>query len=310
MSSVKKKLEYERSMADLTAIEKLISNVDKNDALARLGLESRLNELKGKVARLAEFAGSELASAAIYFGGKPVISNKGIESNFASEIIEIFQDLVSKVMAETLGPLGSRGKVPKKELSKLHITDITRGSFGFVFEELDEQSYLFDTGLKSSVDTSLELIEAFVDADDEELQELLKSCDQRVVDSIESFFQVLDDNEARVRLVNEKLDKSIYEPQIKLGLSRASSISYEEGQKELVGKLTGAMSYEHSFEMLIDDNTVKGKISRGISAQEIEKWAKTLLGKEVSVHVHFKEIRRNNELRGLAYILNSLSGAP
>lgn len=310
MSSVQKKLEFQRSIADLSAIEKLLENVEKDDVLGRIGLEARLNELKSKISELAKYAKSELASAAIYFAGKPVVSNKGIESSFASEAIDNFQDIVSKVMAEKFGPLGSRGKVKKKDLSRLHITDIKRGSFGFIFEELNEQSSLFDSYLKSSVDSSIELIEAFASEDDENLQELLEDCDQRVVNSIVSFFKVLDDNEARVRLVNENLDTSILEKDIKLGLDRASSINYKEGQTTLRGKLIGALSVGHSFEILLeDDTTVKGKISRGITAQEIESWAKTLFGKTVSVDTHFKEIRKNNEIEGVAYILNSLSNA-
>ena len=70
-----------------------------------------------------------------------------------------FQDLVSKRLA-TLesGPLASRGPVPLREKAQLMITDVARGSFGFVLEEEPSSDALTNTPLQIVVEEMSELI--------------------------------------------------------------------------------------------------------------------------------------------------------
>src|SRR6516165_2720006 len=129
MSSLRK-LERDFAHADIAAVSSLLGQLSEEDVMVRFGLEARLQELRKTLADLEAVKDEPTASAALFFGGQPVIGSKGIESEFAGAAVTKFQDLVAKVLAQQAGGLGLRGIVPNKGASTLHITNIVRGSFG------------------------------------------------------------------------------------------------------------------------------------------------------------------------------------
>src|SRR5258708_3399307 len=88
--------------ADLARLEGLIAKMTSADFLTRMGLESRRDELQQTLASM-EVTDQPLASATLFFGGKPVVGNRGIESGFGADAISKFQDIVSKVSAAKQG---------------------------------------------------------------------------------------------------------------------------------------------------------------------------------------------------------------
>jgi hypothetical protein len=66
--------------------------------MMRLSLESRRNELIAVIEGYTPHE-EQAASAALFFGGRPVAGNRGIESEIGGLAVTKFQDLVAKLMA-------------------------------------------------------------------------------------------------------------------------------------------------------------------------------------------------------------------
>jgi hypothetical protein len=127
MSSLRK-LERDRARAVLASINATLEQLTDEDVMMRFGLESRRDELLASIGDLDKVE-DHSASAALFFGGRPVVGNRGIESEFGGNVLTKFQDLVAKLLAaQEVGSLGQRGVVPNKAAATLHITNIVRGS--------------------------------------------------------------------------------------------------------------------------------------------------------------------------------------
>jgi len=169
MSTVRK-LERDFLKADINAVDGLLRRLGDEDVMARFGLEERLAELQGELAELEDALPESSASAALFFGGKPVVGSQGIESQFASAAVGQFQDLVAMVLAHDTGNLAERGTVPRRASSTLHITNIMRGSFGFLLQEVQPQLQILDSSLKTAVDEATRLLDAFGEENEEQFR--------------------------------------------------------------------------------------------------------------------------------------------
>ena len=185
-----RKLERDHRHAEMAGVNKLLGQLDAGDVMARFGLEARREELRELIAE-AETEKEEMAASAIlYFAGRPVTGTRGIESEFAGAAVSKFQDLVAKVTAQEAGTLGQRGVVPNKGLSTLHITNITRGSVGFVLEEVQPSAQPFDTPLKNAVSEAMLLLDTFGEPDEAQFQNAIEAIDQRVFGAARDFFRL------------------------------------------------------------------------------------------------------------------------
>ena len=101
-----RKLERDFVSADLAAVTGLLAQLGDEDVMARMGLELRRDELQQTIAHLDEAGVEPAASAALFFGGGPVVGSRGIESEFAGSAISKFQDIVAKVLARRVRRAG------------------------------------------------------------------------------------------------------------------------------------------------------------------------------------------------------------
>src|SRR5467141_3856680 len=175
-----RKLERDRTRAELASVEALLDQLSDEDVMMRLGLEARRGEL---IAAIQDFdeRGETGASADLFFGGRPVAGSRGIETEFAGNAVTRFQDLVAKLLAREVGELGQRGVVPNKDAATLHITKVVRGSFGFRLEEIEPQHEMVRTALKNALDNASQLLRAFAEPNDEKFQEAVEAVDNRIV---------------------------------------------------------------------------------------------------------------------------------
>ncbi len=91
-----RKLERDFAHADLAAVQGLLAQLGDEDIMARFGLEARRDELQQTIEALDAAPDEPVASAALFFGGGPVIGARGIESEFAGSAVTKFQDIVAK----------------------------------------------------------------------------------------------------------------------------------------------------------------------------------------------------------------------
>jgi len=311
MSSLRK-LERDFVRADLAAVSSLLGQLTEDDAMARFGLEARRDELQLAIAKLDEVAEEPVASAALFFGGRPVVGTRGIESEFAGTAVSKFQDIVSKVMAHEAGTLGQRGVVPNKSASKLHITNIVRGSFGFLLEEVSLQRPASGTALKAAVDETTRLLDSFGKEDEEAFRTTVEAIDERVLTTAREFFDLMRDQGATLRLVSGDTDRSFGTDAVARAAERATSTIVEDSEETIRGQLAAFLPAAHEFEFKAvgERGTINGKVNRVLTTEQLEQFNRNLIGVGSEARIHTRRVLRSGALVRESFTLLSLEAAP
>jgi hypothetical protein len=285
-----RKLERDFIQADIAAVNTLLAQLSDEDVLTRIGLQARLDELTRSIRELEEEAEPPTASAALFFGGRPVAGAKGIESEFGGEVVTKFQDLVSKILAREVGELGQRGVVANKAASTLHITNIVRGSFGFLFEELNPQ--MLNTTLKAAVDEATRLLDAFGEPDEEQFRTAAEKIDQRVFNTVSEFFDLMRRNGATLRVVAGEQDHSFGLDAVGRAAERARMTTVDEADDIIYGQLAGVLPDAHQFEFrtTTERGTIRGKVDRSLPASQLAQMNRELVNVDAVARLHVKRL--------------------
>ncbi|WP_355608937.1 hypothetical protein RZV17_09680 [Xanthomonas cannabis] len=307
MSSLKK-LERDFTQADIAAVTSLLDQLTDEDVMAKFSLEARLGELQASLARMEEAPDIEGASAALFFGGRPVIGTRGIETEFGGSAVAKFQDIIAKVMAHEAGRLGQRGVVPNKGASSLHITNVVRGSFGFLLEEIQDQAEMLDAPLKQAVEETSRMLSAFGEPDEEEYRTAVEDIDQRVLSTAREFFDLMKSNGATLRVVAGDRDNSFGPEAVSRAAERAQSTSVEERDEFIHGQLSGTLPDAHQFEFRrqTDGVAIRGKIVRSYTTEELLRFNRECVNQDAVAKVRVNRVRRNGEVVREKYMLLEL----
>lgn len=232
-----KKLELDSLKADLAAVDALLaSRTEDDDPVGWLQFSSRKASLTQDIAKIEE-APDNQAGVALFFGGRPVIGAKGILADFAGKALENFQDMVAKRFAavETGSPLGERGRVPGRNNAQLMVTEVARGSFGFVLEEATQDTNLIETPLKHVVEEVSDLIYRLSRVDEEGFESVVETLDDRLLGSIRSFLKTLDEAGATLKLVEGQKEFILQREDVERARARADTMEIREGEQEKTG---------------------------------------------------------------------------
>jgi len=240
-----------------------------NDYVGLLQLEQRLEEISSEIEAISAQE-SQLASVALYFSGRPVFGTRGIASDFAGRSLENFQSLVSKTFAKReLGSLGERGRVPLRSNTNLMVTAVTHGSFGFVLEELSDQTEMHDTALKSVVSEVDEILNGFGSSDENDFDRVAESIDSRILISLRDFFRDMDSSGATVRIVEDDRELNLDEAAVHRARLRADASEVEEDSINIEGIMLGFLPEHRRFE--IQDQKL-GSIYGSASVEATEQY--------------------------------------
>lgn len=304
------KLQRDFVAADLAAVDQLLSKLSGKDVFAKLSLQSRRDDLQRQLESLANCR-EVSASASLFFSGKPVLANRGIEASFGASAMARFQDLVTKIFAvQHTGTLGQRGIVPGKDDSKLHITNVVRGSFGFRLDEIPSQANMLESPLKDAVDEASRLMEMFGKDDEEAFESEIENIDERILASVKDFFEVLSTNDATFRLVSGNLDKSFGLQSIIRAADRAKNTILDEIDIELKGQLAGALRDSRIFEFRPIDGrpAIKGPIGADLGADQISQINRELADKDATAKFRVKKVVQKERILRERYTLLSIHG--
>ena len=308
-----KKLQLDGLRADLAAVEALLAaRSEAEDPVGWLQLSSRREEIEEEI--LASQAIEEVhASVGLFFGGRPVVGSKGIRADFAGLMVAQFQDLVSKRLA-TLesGPLASRGPVPLREKAQLMITDVARGSFGFVLEEEPSSDALTNTPLQIVVEEMSELIYRLSLPEDEIFESISETLDERLLLSVRRFFQLLDDAGATLRIVQGDKSLPMGADAIHLARSRSEALQIVQREDERLEGVLYLLPATRRFELHAvggGDEVVKGSVTPecletlvgGAGGQ-----AADAVGQRWQVEVRVREVQQRNRKPQINYTLTRL----
>lgn len=281
-----RKLKLDSLKAELSTVNSLLEeSISVNDPIGQLQYAHKKESIEKEILEIENTVQTN-ASVALYFGGKPVFGSRGIAADFAGHTLEEFQDLISKVYAKyEYGDLGHRGKIPLKNNAQLMITEISKGSFGFILEELSDQFELTETSLKKIVNEVSLIISKTTDENETVFEELLPEIDERTLISLRNFFVHLDSNEATVRLIEDKNEYKLNAPEIHRGRLRTEALTIEDKESIITGLLVGFLPEHKKFELKDDE----GEVIYGSATDEaVEQYFSILNSSNPILNVRWK----------------------
>jgi hypothetical protein len=308
-------LEKEFLQADAAQVRALLAQCTPlEDPIEYFQYSQRLAQLEASLAVIGDSIDAQPAAAALFFGGAPVVGSHGIQARFGSLAVAQFQKLVSqRFAANEQGPLASRGRVPLADETRLLITDVVRGSFGFVLQQANsERGDEGHASLKTVVDEVADTLSRIASADEALFDENASKLDDRQLATLRDFFKLLDDEGASLRLVEGDRDLEFDRAAIARARIRAESLSIEDRVEERVGKIVGWTQYSHRFELQLDGDggersgaVIAGLVSRDVMHRAVEEGMNPL-NRHFKVRLGVREMRSHQRAARYAYTLRNL----
>jgi hypothetical protein len=245
----------------------LLQAIENADPIGQLQYAKRKTILENEITYYSENF-EKSASVALFFGGDPVMGSRGIAADFAGNILDQFQEIIAKTFAQAeLGILGKRGPVPLQQATQLMITEVARGSFGFILDEFSNQLELEETSLKKITETAVVLLQRTASANDQDFDMAVSSLDGRLLIALKSFFTTLDSKNATIRVVEDLLDFTLDHEAIKRARQRTESTLIDEGEFTCNGILEGFLPEHRKFELKTSEGVIYGSVSKGAVEQ-------------------------------------------
>ena len=304
-----KKLEMDTLKAEVSSLDILINERAEHDPIGAKQFIKRKNKLLEKLATLAE-ENISLASVGLFFGGNPVFGSKCINSHFASSILDRFQSIVNKRYAFLEnGSLSARGPIRNSSNAKLMITDVARGSFGFVLEESPKDSLLeVETELKHVVEDVTSILNKISSTEDEVFDEVFEDLDERTLNDVRAFYEELFNAKATLKVVDEHSEYILSQDKISAAKSRMERVRIsEERPIEIVGRLY-IVPFERRFELRTTDGNepIRGKIRKQFFEAHSTD-LDDLLGKDWRATLIARDILSNDVLVNTKFTLENIS---
>ena len=310
-----KRLELDSLKADLAAVEALLAcRTASDDPIGWIQYSSRKTELQRQIAEI-ESKPDHHASVALFFGGRPVIGSRGIIADFAGKMLEQYQEMVSKRNAaiELGEPLSSRGTIPKRANAQMMVTEVARGSFGFILEEASQDNELVETPLKHVVNDISDLIHKLSQEDEEGFETVAETLDDRLLISIRGFFKTLDDAGATMKLVDGHKEFILQREDVERARARADSMEVAEKVMDETG-LIYLLPDSRRFDFYPDGGLPvrKGVVSaaclKGILGDSTQI-PDGVLGRRKKAGFKVREVKQRNSAIRVSYTLTQLADA-
>lgn len=306
-----RKLERSGLQADLASIDALLAKLNEDDdpigfaqfGLRRAGTEQALNAL----GQVAEGTGR----VALLFGGRPVWGSRGIEADFAARAIDRFQRAVAAQAEGAAGPVGARGRLQQEATPRLLVTDVGRGSFGFVLEEAADGEQLVETPTRQALDDIARLARAAAAPDEDGYNAAVDAIEPRALQGMAEFFRQLHESGAQLRLVEGDEDFELDAEAVERARARTEQTQIETEIVEEDGTLVGVVPQRKSFEWRRPDGetivgTAQADLARAYEASLFA--AQPLLG-PMRARFRVRRVSRRGGAPRLAYTLLALSAA-
>ncbi len=298
-------LEKQFLQADLAQVRELLAGSDE-DPIAFHQYSQRVTLLERQLADATQATEHAPAGVALFFGGRPVVGSYGVKAAFGMQAIGQFQKLVSQryAAAET-GPLASRGRVPMSDETQLLVTDVVRGSFGFVLQASEPANG--DATLKQVVDEVADTLSRMAASDDALFDEAASRVDSRQLGALKEFFKLLDDEGASLRVVEGERDFELSMQAVQRARQRAEGLSIVDRVEELQGQVIGWAEFSQRFELRLhaDRAVVVGAVSRE-AMERVAQEGLNPLHRHVRVRAKVREVIARNRAPRKTFALQSI----
>ena len=304
-------LERQFLQANLAQAQALLAQCEPDeDVIEHFQYSQLVQELELKLEAMPSAIARAPAGVALFFSGRPVVGSHGIHAEFSSKAIEQFQTLVSqRFAAQELGPLASKGRVPLKDATHLLVTDVVRGSFGFVLQAAaqDDETQPLHTSLKAAVDKVADTIFRMASQDEVLFDDAAAEIDDRQKGALTDFFKLLDNEGATMRIVEGERDFELDQASVQRARHRVENMRITDRTQEFSGQIAGWTDFSAKFELRLHEN--RELIQGSISPQTLEKIAAEGIEpyhKHVRISVKVREVAVRNRQPKIAYTLLSL----
>jgi hypothetical protein len=304
-------LEQQYLRANLAQAKAFLADAQlDDDPIGQHQFAQLVDELSNKLSAMPNAIAQAPAGVALFFGGRPVVGSQGIHADFSSKAIEGFQKIVTlRFASEERGPLAPKGRVPLKDNTHLLITDVVRGSFGFVLqaaasEDMSQAAY---TSLKAVVDKVASTISRVAAQDDMLFDEAVSEIDERQKVSLSDFFKLLDNEGATMRLVEGERDFELDSASVQRARRRVEQLQIVDRTQEFAGQIVGWTDFSAKFELRLHDT--REVIQGGVTGDAIDKVATDGLEpyhKHVRASFKVREVKARNRPIKTVYTLMSL----
>ncbi len=282
--------------SEISEIKSILLEIPEDNIIDRMSLKYRLEEVQEELKLLRESNLPEKIS--ITFKGKPVHGVHGINADFAAKITGVFSEAYATFVEVAKGnPLGSGGTIPEYDKHKLIITGTAVGSFGFELE-LPKTPSSDNTYQRADDENPIQkarlmlenVIENTYSANDDQLSESIECIDQRALDKVNEFYEILNSYNALFSLKTKSKAITCYDKeQIKYAVGRLKKENITEDHIELIGSFRGYLPARRDFEFHTDDNNIIiGKVNKNV--QEPEMINSSFLNKNVKVKFTTKKV--------------------
>jgi hypothetical protein len=269
--------EYAYVASELNDLRKLRDMLPADRMLERIGLDRRLAGLTAELESLQPRLLSRKLK--LTFRGAPVVGSSGVFSDFATLATGRLTEAIKAVAAGLRDALKYMGPIPGAAESKLLITGVAKGSFGFVFEvpkdAAEPEAGVFD-GLNQTelaVEKVRQLMEtAATVSDDETLAEIIEEVHPRAVRKVKDFLDALSERDA---LCAYEFDGKVFRftdmDQLRRGRDRLAGENIKESAEEFVGEIQGVLPKSRTIEFKIagKEDVIRARIGPDIEDADI-----------------------------------------
>ena len=199
--------------------------------------------------------------------------------------------------------------MPLKDNTHLLVTDVVRGSFGFVLQAVqrEDETQPFNTSLKAIVDRVADTISRVAAQDETLFDEAVSEIDERQQGALTEFFKLLDTEGATIRIVEGERDFELDQASVQRARHRVENMRITDRTQEFAGQIVGWTDHSAKFELRVheDRRLLQGSIApqalERVAAEGIEPYHK-----HVRVNVKVREVAARNRQSKIAYTLMSL----
>lgn len=294
--------------ADLVGLEHLLA-VTPDDPLATPLMRSRVESLRSELKGL-ESQKSMVPEAELFFAKGPVLGSRGIDSKFAGQVLDSFQDMVSNHFAAKFhGALRKAGPRRGESDSRLLLTALPRGSFGLQVSQPRVEDFVTASQLAEAMEEVTELIGA-TKHDDPSFENALAKIHGRVVIPLKRFLKVLNTFGAACRVVSGMKQAELNEQEVEQAYRRVDSTEIKEDAIDLEGTFYGALVRTGRFDFEPKgQSTMTGWLGDEVSEEQAIAMER-LTGKPAKAKLRVITVNTKSGRGKPAYELVSLEDLP
>lgn len=263
--------EYIFTASEITQLEHMLSTMPDDMRVERIGLEYRLRKARERLEGVP--VPPKPKSVYASFQGEPVLDGVGMDANFAGKATTALSESTAITTAGVTGELQDTGAIPRRDLGRLVLSGVTRGSFRLEIElppptADGRHRGQIDNPAEEAVELIQTLLESSLTGTDEELASLTDQMHPRAVRKVAEFLEILRTHRAQVAIGFNGREVALRDRgEVQKAVDRLSEQNIRDETSTLDGTLIGIVPAKRFFEFgtLSISGSIEGRIGQEIN---------------------------------------------